>query len=474
MRAARLSKGAPSSATTTRAARKPYLSAPRPRVPTEDNLPTEQEVNELFLRPEYSIDYQQMFPAPLVNADCSHVSAIVATYNEQTFLEESLASAAYTLGEVVVVNHGSDDQSAEIIERVRQYFPNVITAYLPRANTTLGTAKNLAMQLSTKEWAMRWDGDFIAYNRDIMSSLCRVLPNSLTTISESSHRFPYSGYRYRIPRVDGDLFHVEPSSRGGSGPELYLFRRGTVEFRATERFQDQPVMINPLVHRVASNILDSLPGSNNGAFMLHLGSLKTAEKVYSRRGLSLYQLYVHDTLLKHQQAQQEQRRALELWLAHADPLHDPTEQQTELSPRAQRPSQSDDTVDSQALVINATAPYVMTYFEWFFLRNNRRAHRGPEEIQQFRNSRLHRFCVEQHALVPFDLDRWPHTAFVLALLRKKLPLFTVTEVQLTPASQAVPRVRVTDAAGGVIPAETAFRVNLPGCHSISAETEEQD
>ena len=77
--------------------------------------------------PRFHVHYN-VFPPPLLidpSSPCRHVTAIVATHNEQTFLEESLSSAAYTLGQVIVVDHGSTDLSATIIRRVQKHFSNV-------------------------------------------------------------------------------------------------------------------------------------------------------------------------------------------------------------------------------------------------------------------------------------------------------------------------------------------------------------
>jgi glycosyltransferase involved in cell wall biosynthesis len=326
------------------------------------------EVRLLSEHEFFALDYSAIFEPPLANAACRQVTAIAQTYNEMTFLEESIASAAYTLGEVIVVDHGSTDGTADVIRRVQRHFPNVRYHHADRTKYSQGMVKELAVSLATTPWVMRWDSDFIAYNRSIMSSLCNKIA------SDASLQGPATVIHYAMPMVDGDLFHVRPN---GFRPEAepYLFRRGAVGFGQHGHFDDWP-RFNGTAGR-SHNLQGRLLGSLSNAFILHLASFKPAEAVARRSQMTHYQVYVR-------QAIRRKVPVLDFW------------QWAELQHRGMDPAVTEPGSSGSAA-----------------------------SVQVYRDRQVLALCRRSMKLAYFDTNRWPHTAFINTLLERKLLLFFI-------------------------------------------------
>ncbi len=85
------------------------------------------------------------------------VSVLVSARNEAYNLEcylQSLLSQDYPLYEVIVVNDGSEDNTAEVIERYRLQDPRLRTTFVP-VDAQVGSTKKLALTLAAK--AARYD-----------------------------------------------------------------------------------------------------------------------------------------------------------------------------------------------------------------------------------------------------------------------------------------------------------------------------
>jgi len=75
------------------------------------------------------------------------VSIIIPAYNAEKFIEKTLQSVlsqTYQNFEVIVVNDGSQDQTATIVKATAQHDRRVIL--LQQANAGVATARNLAIQ----------------------------------------------------------------------------------------------------------------------------------------------------------------------------------------------------------------------------------------------------------------------------------------------------------------------------------------
>lgn len=92
------------------------------------------------------------------------VSVILPAYNAETFIEQTLASVlaqTYTNIEVLVVDDGSRDRTAEIVESIAQKDHSIIL--LRQSNAGVAAARNLAIQNSKGEYIAPIDADDIWY-----------------------------------------------------------------------------------------------------------------------------------------------------------------------------------------------------------------------------------------------------------------------------------------------------------------------
>lgn len=96
------------------------------------------------------------------------VSAIVPAYNAQAFISDTLDSIinqTYTNIEVLVVDDGSQDRTAEIVESIAQKDSRV--TLLRQSNAGVAAARNLAIQKSTGDYIAPIDADDIWYHQKI-------------------------------------------------------------------------------------------------------------------------------------------------------------------------------------------------------------------------------------------------------------------------------------------------------------------
>jgi hypothetical protein len=337
-------------------------------IPRHERVLSELEIQRLSQHPFFALDYS-LFPPPLLNDACAHVTAIAQTYNEALFLEESVVSAAYTLGEVVLIDHGSTDNTAEIVNRIQQRFPNVRYQYVDRNKYSQGMVKQLALNLTRTEWALRWDVDFLAHNRTIMSNLCTNLAVNTSNADIFS---------FLIPRVDGDLFHVTPNGYRGSGPEHYLFRRDAMSFGVLEGYDDYPLP-RPGMRR--SSVSESF--GLKGTFMLHLATHKPMPNIARRVYQNRHQVYTRAMI-------DRGRQPVEYWAW------------LEMRGRG---------IDA----LNATEDM----------------YGSTELVRASRERAIRQMCQTDRLLVYYNIAKWPHTQFVNRLVQRKLMLFFVVPTTTT-------------------------------------------
>lgn len=96
------------------------------------------------------------------------VSVIIPAYNAEMFLEKTLDSVlaqTYKNIEVLVVDDGSQDRTAEIVERVAQRDHRVLL--LRQSNAGVASARNLAIQKSKGEYIAPIDADDIWFPQNL-------------------------------------------------------------------------------------------------------------------------------------------------------------------------------------------------------------------------------------------------------------------------------------------------------------------
>ena len=99
-----------------------------------------------------------------MNSNSPLVSVIVAAYNAETFIKQTLDSVlnqTYKNIEVLVVDDGSEDRTAEIVAAIVQNSQRVIL--LQQSNQGVASARNLAIQNSRGAYIAPIDADDIWY-----------------------------------------------------------------------------------------------------------------------------------------------------------------------------------------------------------------------------------------------------------------------------------------------------------------------
>ncbi len=96
-------------------------------------------------------------------------SVVSAVYNVERYLEDYFrAMEAQTVSldyiELILVDDGSTDRSAEIIERWRRRYPNSVR-YLHKENGGQASARNLGLEHATGEWVTFIDPDDFVHHR---------------------------------------------------------------------------------------------------------------------------------------------------------------------------------------------------------------------------------------------------------------------------------------------------------------------
>src|SRR5206468_4324132 len=79
------------------------------------------------------------------------ISALMTGKNEEDWVETSLLSIVNFVDEVVVADHGSEDDTAEIMERVSNRFPNKIRVWR-YGDQTFPDVLNALMAQSRYQW----------------------------------------------------------------------------------------------------------------------------------------------------------------------------------------------------------------------------------------------------------------------------------------------------------------------------------
>ena len=89
------------------------------------------------------------------------ISVIIPAYNAEKYLDqcvESVQSQIYDNIEIIIVNDGSTDRTAAMIERLKEK-DSRIRALHKRKNEGLGAARNSALELVTGQYVLFLDSD---------------------------------------------------------------------------------------------------------------------------------------------------------------------------------------------------------------------------------------------------------------------------------------------------------------------------
>ena len=153
----------------------------------------------------------------------SDVAVLIACYNQSRFLADSIESAlnqTVSPVEVIVVDDGSTDETAEVAARYQQI------RYIHQHNQGLSAARNTGLRASMSHYLLFLDADD------------RLLPNAIADglsclHAHPHHAFAYGQFRY-IDGVGKTLVETFPSSTSSTS-NLYpeLLQRNVIAMHAT-------------------------------------------------------------------------------------------------------------------------------------------------------------------------------------------------------------------------------------------------
>lgn len=88
------------------------------------------------------------------------VSIIIPAYNAGKFIEETVASAmasTYPFKEIIIVNDGSTDNTAEVLTEINRRYPEIKIVH--QKNSGVAVARNLAISMATGKYILALDAD---------------------------------------------------------------------------------------------------------------------------------------------------------------------------------------------------------------------------------------------------------------------------------------------------------------------------
>jgi len=100
-------------------------------------------------------------------------SVVIPTYNRAGFLPATISSVIkqeYKNFEIIVVDDGSTDQTAEVISRIRESNPGVELHYFAKQNQERGAARNYGAQRAVGEYICFLDSDDELYSHHLSAA----------------------------------------------------------------------------------------------------------------------------------------------------------------------------------------------------------------------------------------------------------------------------------------------------------------
>jgi glycosyltransferase involved in cell wall biosynthesis len=155
----------------------------------------------------------------------SLVSVVITCYDQAHFLHESIESAlaqTYSPTEVVVVDDGSTDNTAEIARRYSD------VRYVYQQNRGLASARNTGLRFANGTFLVFLDADD------------RLLPQALETGIESLHEHPECAFvwgDYRLLSVEGSVISKPNESFVQTADFRALLERNYIHMHATVMFR---------------------------------------------------------------------------------------------------------------------------------------------------------------------------------------------------------------------------------------------
>lgn len=204
------------------------------------------------------------------------ISALILLRNEP-WIEPSILSIKDTVDEYVIIDCSTDDTPKKI-ERIKNQ-ENLNLKYV-HMEPNIYKQLEMAIKLSSREWLLRWDGDFIAYKSGRRS--IKKIKDIIKSLSKCKYYF----IEFSVLNVELDLLHIEKNPHH---KEAYLFKyspslkklsflrklRNVLRSKITRRFPPRaPYLPFPFWYKRI--VLDK-------TFAMHLKTVKSPLKLLERK-----------------------------------------------------------------------------------------------------------------------------------------------------------------------------------------------
>ena len=189
------------------------------------------------------------------------ISIIIPVYNAAAFIAESLESVRkQTLKdiEIICINDGSTDETAQIIQKAREKDPRIVL--LKQKNAGSGAARNYGLSKATGEYIAFLDGDDWYPQDTTLETLYKAASENQVDIAGGSFERHFSDGRI-VKKFDGiysaytfkarELVSFE-DYQFDYGYHRFLYKRSMLEanridFPSYKRFQDPPFFVRAMI-----------------------------------------------------------------------------------------------------------------------------------------------------------------------------------------------------------------------------------
>lgn len=136
--------------------------------------------------------------------------------DEETWLELSIRSLAPVADEILVGDNGSTDRTRDILEGLRQEWPDRLRLFhVP--DLDIRDLTNFLIERTRFRWILRWDADFVARTEGPYA--IRSLRETLLSLDPRRYCFAYLA----MLELCGDLFHQRPGTATRADCHAFMY-----------------------------------------------------------------------------------------------------------------------------------------------------------------------------------------------------------------------------------------------------------
>ena len=191
------------------------------------------------------------------------ITAIVPVYNEEYHLQIVLESLAEIADQIIVLDNGSTDNSLEVARQFQtKNSRDCEIQVLEFPNHELVDLLNEGLERVKYDWLLRWDGDFVCFEKTRFEKLKQALQNRKRP---AAIRLPYLN-------LCGDYSHAFKPTGAVYPGEFYL-RSFNRELNYKLIHGRVEVSVIPLYYRLHE---EKMP------YIIHLGHIKPIERIMHR------------------------------------------------------------------------------------------------------------------------------------------------------------------------------------------------